>query len=92
MLKKILSKDFENDFINRKKMGFAVPLTKWFSKDGDLRTVLEDYLLSDNSAILFYFEKDKIRLLLDQMQTGPLWLLLFLEEWLRNFKTQSIKN
>jgi asparagine synthase (glutamine-hydrolysing) len=88
LLKKLLAKDFDNDFINRKKMGFAVPLTKWFSEKGDLRMVLEDYLLSSDSTILFYFEKEKIKQMLEQMNTGPLWLLLFLEEWLRNFKSE----
>jgi len=91
LLKKLLTKDFDNDFINRKKMGFAVPLTKWFSEKGDLRTVLEDYLLSADSTILFYFEKEKIKQMLEQMNTGPLWLLLFLEEWLRNFKSHPVK-
>lgn len=91
LLKKILLKDFDNDFINRKKMGFSVPLTKWFAKNGELRETLEDHLVSENSNVLFYFERKKINQMLEQMHTGPLWLLLFLEEWLRNFKSLPAK-
>ncbi len=92
LLKKILSRDFDDNFIHRKKMGFGVPLSKWFAGKGELRVILEDYLLSSNSNILHYFKKEKIEKLLEENQTGPLWLLLFLEEWLRNFKSLKTKN
>jgi asparagine synthase (glutamine-hydrolysing) len=88
LLKKLLSCDFDKDFIYRKKMGFGVPISKWFAAKGELRNVLEDYLLSSDSSILHYFEKEKINQLIGQNHTGPLWLLLFLEEWLRNFKSK----
>jgi len=89
LLKKILSKDFDDNFIYRKKMGFGVPISKWFAAKGELRSVLEDYLTSSDSQILHYFEKEKVNSLIDQNFTGPLWLLLFLEEWMRNFKSTS---
>lgn len=86
LLKKILGQDFSDDFIYRRKMGFGVPISKWFAEKGELRTVLEDYLLSGNSNVLHYFEKEKVNQLIQDNYTGPLWLLLFLEEWMRNFK------
>ncbi len=89
LLKKLLGRDFKDDFIYRKKMGFGVPLSKWFAAQGELREVLQDYLLSSNSQILHYFDKKKIEKLIEQNFTGPLWLLLFLEEWLRNFKSEN---
>lgn len=86
LLKKLLSRDFNPDFIYRRKMGFGVPLSKWFADKGELRAVLEDYLLSSNSCVLHYFDKHKIEQLIAHNFTGPLWLLLFIEEWFRNFK------
>jgi asparagine synthase (glutamine-hydrolysing) len=91
LLKKILSKDFDDSFIHRPKMGFGVPISKWFAEKGELHDVLKDYLLSTDSCILHYFKREKIEELLKVNFTGALWLLLFLEEWLRNFKSQPAK-
>lgn len=45
-LKKILSKSFDSDFINRKKMGFAVPVADWFK--GDWAGFVKETVLKDN--------------------------------------------
>lgn len=85
LLKNILQKDFKEDFIHRRKQGFAVPLSKWFSNEGELRGLLEDKLLSEKSLLNTYFNHKTIREIIDNKLTGPLWLLLFLEEWMENF-------
>jgi len=85
LLKQLLEKNFPADFVHRRKQGFAVPLTKWFANEGELRAVLEEKLLSPQSVLTSYFNAAEIRNLLESRHTGGLWLLLFLEEWLEQF-------
>jgi asparagine synthase (glutamine-hydrolysing) len=84
LLKEILRKQFGDSFIDRKKMGFGVPLSKWFAPSGELHTLLNDRLLSTDSKILHCFNKSVIEELIKKNVSGHLWLLLFLEEWLQN--------
>jgi asparagine synthase (glutamine-hydrolysing) len=82
ILKKLLGQYFPAEFINRGKKGFAVPLKKWFSPGGALRTELKDRLLGDTSMLYEFFNPTQVNNLIDENNTGPLWLLFFLEEWL----------
>ena len=86
LLKKLMEKNFSSDFVHRKKQGFAVPLSKWFANEGEFRGILEEKLLSDKSLLNQYFNKVTIKSLVQSQHTGGLWLLLFLEEWLNQFK------
>lgn len=85
LLKKIMEKNFPKEFVNRKKQGFAVPLSKWFSSEGEFRMILEEKLLSEKSLLNQYFTSTTIRSLIQNQHTNGLWLLLFLEEWLTQF-------
>lgn len=85
LLKQLLEKDFQKDFIYRKKQGFAVPLNKWFAKEGDLNQLLQDKLLSSNSYLTNYFKQTSILKLIEASNFSGIWSLLFLEEWLRQF-------
>ncbi|MEO8761162.1 MAG: asparagine synthase (glutamine-hydrolyzing), partial [Bacteroidia bacterium] len=85
LLKKLMEKNFPENFVYRKKQGFAVPLSKWFANEGEYRQVLEEKLLSEKSLLRQYFNKNGISDLIQSQHTGGLWLLLFLEEWLHQF-------
>ena len=85
LLKELLEKKFPADFVYRNKQGFAVPLSKWFSKQGELKEILNQKLLSHNSCLKEYFNTDAIQKLLNSSNIGGMWLLLFLEEWLQQF-------
>lgn len=87
LLKKLLGKSFTSEFTNRKKMGFAVPLDKWFAKGGQLNQMLHEQLLSENSHINNYFDPKYVEELVQANKPGHLWLLVFLEEWLRQQRT-----
>ena len=50
ILKDLLSEQFSNEFVNRKKMGFGIPKDLWFCEGGFLRNILMDYLHDDNLA------------------------------------------
>ena len=86
LLKQILEKQFPPEFIYRKKQGFAIPLEKWFSDKGQLKEKLNDSVLSPNSNISNFFDRVALGELLNSQNTGGMWLMLFLEEWLTQFK------
>lgn len=83
LLKKLMEKYYPIDSIYRNKMGFAVPIQEWFAKDGNLHNEICERLTGSNSIIADYFNPHVVRNLVDRNVTGPVWLLLFLEEWLR---------
>jgi len=64
-------------------MGFAVPLKKWFAPSGDLHWVLRQRLTGNDSKLTEFFNPTTIQQFVSANATGPLWLLLFLDEWLR---------
>jgi asparagine synthase (glutamine-hydrolysing) len=75
--------------VNRRKMGFGVPIAEWFR--GSLRPLLEDGLLSQRLFHRGYFQPDQVRCLLtDHLErradhSFQLWNLLMLELWHREF-------
>lgn len=90
ILKDILGNTFPNDFIDRKKMGFSMPLDKWLFGHGDLR----DYILSEfadsNNMLYEFLDKKEVHEVVDGKKqsnvgrSGQLWLLIMLSEWLKN--------
>ncbi len=83
LLRRLLARDFDTAFVNRPKMGFGVPLEVWFGPAGALSTTVEDRLADPASPLVELFRPEAIRSLLARRATWPLWLLLFLDEWLR---------
>jgi asparagine synthase (glutamine-hydrolysing) len=73
--------------LNRKKHGFGVPLGHWFRHQ--LRSYVEDVLLTSNARLREYFDQEIIRRLVTEHIEGTgqhwhrLWLLLNCELWLR---------
>ncbi|HXF74825.1 MAG TPA: asparagine synthase (glutamine-hydrolyzing), partial [Methylomirabilota bacterium] len=73
--------------VNRRKMGFGVPVGEWFR--GRLRPLLEDALLSEQSRKRGYFQGETVsRLVREHIErradhSFALWSLLMLELWHR---------
>lgn len=73
----------------RKKMGFGVPIDHWFRNE--LRSLVEESLLSRQSLSRGYFDPAVIRELIDQHTSGKfdhsyrLWNLICLEHWHRTY-------
>jgi len=86
LFKKLLQKYYPPEFLHRRKMGFAMPIQKWFAPDGALRGNIRERLLGPGSTLQGFFQPEAIRELLANNAVGPLWVLLFLEEWLRQNK------
>jgi asparagine synthase (glutamine-hydrolysing) len=75
--------------LTRRKMGFGVPVGRWMR--GELRSWMEDLLLSPRAVKRGYFETDALRQLMWSHVDGredhsfKLWALLWLELWHREF-------
>jgi asparagine synthase (glutamine-hydrolysing) len=87
LLKKAMEPRLPDDVLYRPKMGFAVPLAKWFR--GPLRGRLRDAVLGERLAATGYFNRSYLTELLDHHQSGrrdysaPLWSLLMFDAFLR---------
>ena len=82
LLKKLLKKYYPETFIHRTKMGFSVPIQKWFEAPDNLQNDILDRILQKNSLINEFFCPEQIGKLIETQSYSLLWLILFLEEWL----------
>jgi asparagine synthase (glutamine-hydrolysing) len=76
-----------DEILDRPKMGFGVPLARWFRED--LRELPSEVLLDPRSIQRGYLRRDEVERLIKQHQDGEgdhslrLWVLLQLEMWQR---------
>ncbi|MEP7063551.1 MAG: XrtA/PEP-CTERM system amidotransferase [Betaproteobacteria bacterium] len=88
LLKKAMEPYLPHDVLYRPKMGFAVPLARWFR--GPLRERMRNAVLGPRLADTGMFDAGTLRHLVDAHQSGardysaPLWTLLMFEAFLRN--------
>src|SRR5205085_9727661 len=89
LLKRAFADLLPSENVNRRKMGFGVPVGQWFR--GPLRPLLEDGLLSEQLVRRKYFDEKLIRsMVADHIaqradHSFALWNLLMLELWHREF-------
>lgn len=88
IFKKAVEKIIPKKNIYRKKLGFGLPLHKWFG--GKLNGYAKSVLVNKKSLINNYFEEDYIKMIVnDNNKTEDfghrLWALLSLEFWLRSY-------
>lgn len=74
--------------LKRPKMGFPVPLGKWFRDQ--FRPVIDEYVLSERAVGRGLFDADYVRRLVGRHLSGEnhterLWTLVNFEMWLRQF-------
>ncbi|WP_341676071.1 XrtA/PEP-CTERM system amidotransferase [Niveibacterium sp. SC-1] len=87
LFKRALEPYLPNDVLYRPKMGFAVPLARWFR--GPLKQRVREAVLGDRLADSGFFNPGELRRMVDQHQSGikdhsaPLWSLLMFEAFLR---------
>jgi asparagine synthase (glutamine-hydrolysing) len=88
ILKKALEPHLPNDVLYRPKMGFGVPLGKWFR--GPLKQRLRDSLLEGGLADTGMFDHAFLEKLVNEHQSGlrehsaPLWSLLMFQAAIAN--------
>lgn len=89
ILKKAIKNLIPKKNIHRRKMGFGMPVGKWFR--GELKEFLSETLLSKASLERGYFKPESIRFMAKQHILGKadysmqLWSLLMLELWHRRY-------
>ena len=87
LLKKAMEPQLPHDVLYRPKMGFAVPLARWFR--GPLRQRVRDAVLGERLATTGWFNARQLAQLVDAHQSGArdhsavLWSLLMFEAFLR---------
>ncbi|WP_236613250.1 asparagine synthase (glutamine-hydrolyzing) [Rhodonellum psychrophilum] len=86
LLKKIVAKDLGDEFAFRKKMGFAIPIQKWFGETVKSRLELKDRLLSSGNGLDTFFKPTELERIANGSHSGQQWLLVFLQEWLSQNK------
>jgi asparagine synthase (glutamine-hydrolysing) len=88
LLKKAMEPHLPADVLYRPKMGFSVPLARWFR--GPLRQRVRDAVLGERLAATGWFQRPYLEHLVEAHQSGrsdysaPLWTLLMFEAFLRN--------
>ncbi len=89
LLKQAVRDALPDAILTRKKMGFGVPIDRWFRNE--LRELAYDTLLDSRAAARGYFRPEEVRRLLDEHVAvtahhhARLWSLLMLELWHRAF-------
>ena len=89
VLKHLAERYIPHETIYRRKVGFTVPLTRWFA--GPWRGLLDDVLLSDRCLDRGYYNADAVRAVVRDHVEGRvdreqgIWLLLSMEIWHRLF-------
>jgi asparagine synthase (glutamine-hydrolysing) len=88
LLKRAMAPYLPDELMYRPKMGFSVPLERWFR--GPLRQRLDDAILGPRLAATGVFNADYLKHIVDAHTSGrrdysaPLWTLLMFDAFLRN--------
>jgi asparagine synthase (glutamine-hydrolysing) len=89
LLKKVLRKLLPSENLDRRKMGFGVPIGHWFR--GKMQPFLREVILSDKALRRGLFKPEAVRQLVELHTRGErdyshqLWTLLMLELWFNRF-------
>jgi asparagine synthase (glutamine-hydrolysing) len=94
LLKKAMDSRLPQQVLYRPKMGFAVPLARWFR--GPLRQRVREALTGERLLETGIFEPAYLRRLVDDHQSGrrdysaPLWTLLMFDAFLRKVVDEGV--
>ncbi len=89
IFKEMTKKLLPEKILNRKKMGFTVPVDEWFRTD--LKALYRDEVLSASQTNSQYFNIDYLRSMWQQHQRGhknygvQFWAILMFVKWAKNF-------
>jgi asparagine synthase (glutamine-hydrolysing) len=89
LLKKVLRQLLPSENLDRRKMGFGVPIGHWFR--GRMQPFLREVLLSEKASRRGLFEAATVKRLIEEHTSGlqdyshQLWTLLMLELWFNRF-------
>ena len=93
LLKKVAARLVPREVVYRKKMGFGVPVGRWFR--GEMKDFVRGVLLSEKSLKRGIVRSEMIERYVDEHTTGKrdhafqIWTLLMLELWFQRFIDQQ---
>jgi asparagine synthase (glutamine-hydrolysing) len=96
LLKRAMEPYLDAELLHRRKMGFAVPLARWFR--GPLRQRVRSAVLGPHLAGTGWFDSGYLHQLVDAHQSGArdnsaaLWSLLMFDAFLRNVDSARVPN
>ena len=88
LLKQAMEPHLPHDVMYRPKMGFSVPLARWFR--GPLKGRVREALLGERLADTGWFDTATVRRIVEQHESGlhdhstPIWVLLMFDAFLKN--------
>jgi len=89
LLKRVLKKLLPQENLDRRKMGFGVPIGHWFR--GQLQPFLRETILSEKALKRGFFKPEAVKQMVELHTRGErdhshqLWTLLMLELWFQRF-------
>jgi asparagine synthase (glutamine-hydrolysing) len=91
LLRDLLLRWLDPEFVNRPKQGFELPIRQWLSAGGELRSWAERLVLSDGSLIHGFLRREAIARIFGELDAGrghasKVWQLVCLEKWMRHSK------
>jgi len=86
ILKNYLATDFDNEFINRRKMGFVFNLEKWIFSNIDK---IKDEFEKLNSYNISKSTINKLSIVKSRINAQRIWRLYFMEKYLRSIENLS---
>lgn len=84
ILRELLASELPQEVVQGKKRGFAVPLSNWLDPAEEPGRSVRARLLQANGPLMEWLLPEGVRTILDKDEPGPVWMLLFLDEWLRS--------
>lgn len=94
LLKEVARRYLPGEVVDRKKVGFRVPLDAWFRSG--LRDSMWDRLTGTDSFVAQTFDRQAVRRLLERHESGTfseesrIWTLMSLEVWHETFFRSSV--
>ena len=89
LLKKVAARLVPPEVVYRRKMGFGVPIGKWFR--GEMRSFVSDVLLSESALNRGIIRPEAIKRYVKEHINGErdhqfqIWTLLMMELWFQRF-------
>jgi len=80
--RRVLSRQFHDNFVNRTKMGFGIPVDEWLFGDQKKNCQVKERLLSRDSRIAQWLNPKSVQCIIAAKRGYPTWNLVVLEEWL----------
>jgi asparagine synthase (glutamine-hydrolysing) len=90
IFKKSLQKRLPKNMIYQKKIGFSVPINKWFRKE--LHSYLSDSIIDDSNSLASFFDVTKVKKMIEMQKSKDyslqLWAILNFKLWMEEFKVE----